>query len=645
MKITRFPNVLAQSKTELDLSWSELVHVIEYPEAHETKQTCPLIKLGAFGDIRTAKNSLRHDPNVLLCSGLEADYDGEKLSPETARDILTMWGITAAIYTSPSHTEDKPRWRILAPLAVPCSPSMRWQWLGKLNGIFGGILAPESFTLSQTYYYGRVNCSHIYKSYSVAGVEIDKLNIVVEPIYPIIHTDKNYKNEEFVTLTSEQIEDLRAALIHVSSEVYNDRISVGQALIRCGEAGKQLWLEWLDNAGRTFKHPTHDKWETLTGDNTGYEAIFSRAKAAGWVNPRSIHPVIDVSKIKWDSEIPLPSIEDPFKKYSCHDDYDEIGKKLVNNVFVLGRLIPRGTTTVIYAKPNTGKTLISLKLIHEALLSARIDGSDVIFINADDTLRGAHTKIGIFRNTGVKVLIPGQRSFKTDQLGPLMRYAADTGTAKNKILLVDTAKKFVDLMDKLKTSQWMNLCREFTSAGGTVILLAHVNKKRGDDGKIVSAGTSDMTDDADFAYLLDEIVTSNALVKTVNFENTKARGDGDRSCSYSYSTVAGISYEELFNSVREISENEIISAKVDERYTETLDEDLELIDAITDAISKSISKVPDISAYVTERALFNKAKVRSTLTKYRGDSYRAGAKWGFNSTPQGQEYYLLEKTS
>ena len=303
MKITRFSNVFAQTKTELDLTWEQLVFQIENPERYESKQTCPLIKLAAFGEIRSAKNSLRYDPNVLYCSGIEADYDGEKMSPEAARDLLTLWGIKAVIYTSPSHTEDKPRWRVLAPLSVPCTPAMRWEWLGKLNGLFDGVLAGESFTLSQTYYYGRVNCAHIYKAYPVAGHEIDKLILPIDSIYPVVRTTANHQiKNDSITLTTEQIEDIRAALSALPVKDYPFSIQIGQALARCGESGYSLWTEWLASKTWTYNEGYRYKWDTLTGERTSFESIFAKAQAEGWQNPRASQ-AIDISAIKWAADI------------------------------------------------------------------------------------------------------------------------------------------------------------------------------------------------------------------------------------------------------------------------------------------------------------------------------------------------------
>jgi hypothetical protein len=69
------------------------------------------------------------------------------------------------IYTSPSHQDNEPKWRILAPCSQPYPPETRAKLVARLNGILKSkiavneIAAPESFTLSQAYYYGWVNDS------------------------------------------------------------------------------------------------------------------------------------------------------------------------------------------------------------------------------------------------------------------------------------------------------------------------------------------------------------------------------------------------------------------------------------------------------------------------------------------------------
>ena len=118
MKVTLFADRFARKRQELDLDWPDLVRKLESPQQFEKKADAPLLKLATFGDKRTDKGSLRSDDNLLVITGLEGDYDGEEIAPVEALDRLERHGIRAVIYTSPSHTEAKPRWRVIAPLSV-----------------------------------------------------------------------------------------------------------------------------------------------------------------------------------------------------------------------------------------------------------------------------------------------------------------------------------------------------------------------------------------------------------------------------------------------------------------------------------------------------------------------------------------------
>jgi hypothetical protein len=76
------------------------------------------------------------------------------VTPEQAIDRLEQLGVRAAVYPSPSSTVDKPRWRVICPLSEQLPPDARAGLIARLNGALGGILAGESFALSQSYYFG-----------------------------------------------------------------------------------------------------------------------------------------------------------------------------------------------------------------------------------------------------------------------------------------------------------------------------------------------------------------------------------------------------------------------------------------------------------------------------------------------------------
>jgi hypothetical protein len=173
--VTFFQSFAASSKEEQKGTLAELGQYIATTHA-PTKERLPWLKLAGFGDNRTTKNSLRHDANVKWVSGIEADYDGEQMSFNEAFDILEDNGITALLYTSPSHEEAKPRWRVLCPFKLGRIPEKRSHYLARLNGIFGGIFSHESWTLSQSYYFGAIDGNPAPRVAQVHGHTIDQLD-------------------------------------------------------------------------------------------------------------------------------------------------------------------------------------------------------------------------------------------------------------------------------------------------------------------------------------------------------------------------------------------------------------------------------------------------------------------------------------
>lgn len=170
--VTFFADAGAGAKEEQTGTLRELAAIVRDVRA-SSKGALPWLKLASFGARRTERNSLRHDANVLSISGVEGDYDGALITMERARQIVSQAGIAALLYTSPSHTPGAPKWRILCPASQGLPPSERGRLLARVNGLFVGALAHESFTLSQAYYYGAVSPGEHHEVIEVDGRPID----------------------------------------------------------------------------------------------------------------------------------------------------------------------------------------------------------------------------------------------------------------------------------------------------------------------------------------------------------------------------------------------------------------------------------------------------------------------------------------
>ena len=173
--ITVFASAGATRKAEEQTTLSALADRIRATQA-PTKSQLPWLKLARFGGTRTDKNSLRHDANVDAITGVEVDYDGGVVTLDEAEDLLLKSGVLTLLYTSPSHTADAPRWRVLCPTSVELPPARRTPLMGRLNGVLRGAASSESWTLSQSYFFGRVGNNPAHDVRLIPGSPIDLLD-------------------------------------------------------------------------------------------------------------------------------------------------------------------------------------------------------------------------------------------------------------------------------------------------------------------------------------------------------------------------------------------------------------------------------------------------------------------------------------
>lgn len=217
---TVFPDVWPKTRTErADVPWHDLCAKIHDAPTYISKRHCPLISLAAYGEQLSDKGIVRHADNVLRVYGIEIDYDGEEVSPEEGAGRLQAAGLLAIVYTSPSHTDGAPRWRALLPLNEPAAPSLRMVYVARTNRALGGIATRESFTLSQSFYIGRVRGA-AYRVIETEGRCVDEA-ADLEPLYFTGHTDgaspRDTRTDADLRASFERGEDRYQAMLKLSS--------------------------------------------------------------------------------------------------------------------------------------------------------------------------------------------------------------------------------------------------------------------------------------------------------------------------------------------------------------------------------------------------------------------------------------------
>lgn len=304
LRLTGFEDVHATEKQEIEVNFDQLARYIREPKLHPSKDSCPLLKLATFGDLRTDKGSLRHDANVLSVYGVEGDYDAGVMPFDEAVARLDMAGVEALVYTTPSYTEEKPKWRVLAPFAEAHTPEQRAKFVARLNGVLGGVLARESFITAQTFYFGRVEGA-AYKAERIDGFRIDtRSDLDARAIGPNAapQSEAQTPQDEFARtmalkgVDADTLTDLRDALLNGLRDEYADSyplwVNTGHALKSLEQAGHgdealTLWHEFSQRSDKYEESAADQKWESLAPNRITFRSVFEWAQNDGWKNPRS----------------------------------------------------------------------------------------------------------------------------------------------------------------------------------------------------------------------------------------------------------------------------------------------------------------------------------------------------------------------
>ncbi|MEN8108474.1 MAG: PriCT-2 domain-containing protein [Pseudomonadota bacterium] len=325
------------------------------------------------------------------------------------------------------------------------------------------------------------------------------------------------------------------------------------------------------------------------------------------------------------------------EQFSLTGSSAELEAEALDQVYVLEFIALLGHWTVLYARHNTGKTLIVIYLLVETIRSGSIKASDIFYFNLDDTQRGLTEKLKIAEEMGFHVLCDGYRGFKVADFIDYIEELCRKNQARGKVLVLDTLKKFTDLMDKRRASRWGEVIRRFIAKGGTVIGLAHVNKNPGIDGKSIYAGTTDIIDDADCAYVLDAVsVDDKTHTKIVEFENRKRRGNVVNRVSYSFSIEDGLSYHELLASVSPVNESELVAVK----QVEVIKSDTDIIDATIACINEGVNTKMRLRDAVSDRIGCSKRAAIKVIEKYTGADPTAH-RWTFAVAERGKKVFSL----
>ncbi|MDY7096753.1 MAG: AAA family ATPase [Pseudomonadota bacterium] len=499
LTLTRFDDVTAQTAKAFEISLRELAPKIAAKRAPE-KADLPWLKLASFGDERSRKGSLRHNGNLLSIDGVEGDHDAGTLTPQEAAEKLRSAGIAALIHTSPSHKPERPRWRVLCPTDAPLPPGDRERLVARLNGVLEGALHPESFALSQGFYYGSVDGGSKVETILVDGAALDTLEgldagaldkrgkafsggktteigpghfLYVDPADMLSPADDD---EIF---GRPDVAKVGRALDAIPVEARDDREAcwrpVGMALhseFRGSEEGFEIWDAW---SRESEKHDADDQrrvWESFgrhSGKPTGIATLYAMADnhEKAW---RKAKP--DSKPSRLTVLTPADCMEAPARGY------------------VIKRLIAPRDVACIFGAPGGGKSTIAPYLGYrvatgDEAFGLRTKPGSVLYVAAEDA-HGMKNRVKALRgqlgDTADFYVVEGVSDLLEEDSPDLEALREVANDKRPSLIFLDTlAMSFRDLEenDAAAMNRVVAIARDLTHQGAAVVLIHHGTKAEG----------------------------------------------------------------------------------------------------------------------------------------------------------------------
>jgi len=328
----------------------------------------------------------------------------------------------------------------------------------------------------------------------------------------------------------------------------------------------------------------------------------------------------------------------PFEKFSVTGTSGELERKAAKQVCVLGKIAACGQISILCGEANSGKTLITFRELTKSIEDGRIDPKKLFYLNMDDNYNGLIEKLKIAEKYGsFNMLAEGHKGFRADDFIRGLEDYIKEDQARGVVIILDTLKKFVDVMNKSDCRNFNAILRQFSAKGGTVIALAHTNKQKGADGKAIFGGVSDLKDDCDCMYILSPRAEVNTQNRIVQLENVKNRGSVVDNTSYCFEKKGtNGSYNDLFLSVHEVDEEKLTALK----QHESLRTDGEIINIVIACINKGINTKGELKDALAKEAEISKSKAINLIEKYTG-SEPEKHRWNFTVQGHGKNVFAV----
>lgn len=301
---------------------------------------------------------------------------------------------------------------------------------------------------------------------------------------------------------------------------------------------------------------------------------------------------------------PSHDLTDPFEELLQFKVTAEMASAIEDAVFLIDGVMTSGATTVLVGKPSAGKSLLARSFAGEL----HANGLRVLYLNMDCApadVKHQHQQAG---SHGYDLLAPQfDGSGGITKAHEIVRGYADSDLdLSNLVLVIDTLKKWVDLMTKNGVKELFGMFRSLTARGATVFVLAHANKYRDKNDNLIYEGVGDVESECDNLIYLE----------------SSTKGDIQTIQTVPSDKVRGVFYPrtwEYHRVTRELQPATNVDVRSMERASEIEEQDQPLIEVVKSELVKGERNQGGLEALLSEHGIA-KAKALKLLQRYCSDS-------------------------
>ncbi len=210
------------------------------------------------------------------------------------------------------------------------------------------------------------------------------------------------------------------------------------------------------------------------------------------------------------------SLEDIVNKFKPKQ---EVLDKQVDSVVLIDGVVRSGQVAVLCAPSGSGKTVTLFYYLCPK--AVKDEGTTVIYIDADSSASDWQLMKDFADKTGITYLNPHTASENSDELFNYLKVL--DGDLKNHLFVIDTMKRFTDMMQKNSIKSFLEVMGRLTALGASVVVVAHTNKHPNKDEELEYEGTNDLENNCDSLTYLYYDKNEETGIQDISFYPDKTR--------------------------------------------------------------------------------------------------------------------------